>query len=263
MGEATVGFEETLSYLDGIFSWDAGVDEEGKEFGVGEDGGAEAKEAFAGAVVLGEVRDAIGERGWVCGAHCAAKSSHDAAVVEQLMEVGGGSFEGLAIDGVREAVEFGDGFFEEIHGVFDGAFDGTFIVGDAGEDGGVHGFAFEEHAVELGLLGVGGVHEEIKDGQGQFAFDEVGAEGFADLFFVAYEVEAVIINLIDGSKFEAVTVEGFLDVVALAIQSGAELGGDGEEGGGLHFNDAEVFSDGEVEIEAALSLEDFTGADVA
>jgi hypothetical protein len=34
LGEAAVGFEEALGDLDGIFSGDAGVDEEGEEFGV-------------------------------------------------------------------------------------------------------------------------------------------------------------------------------------------------------------------------------------
>ena len=60
LGEAAVGFEEALGDLDGIFSWDAGVDEEGDEFGVGQGSGAEAKEALARAVVPWEVRDAIG-----------------------------------------------------------------------------------------------------------------------------------------------------------------------------------------------------------
>jgi hypothetical protein len=36
LGEAAVGFEEALGDLDGVFAGDAGIDEEGKEFGVGE-----------------------------------------------------------------------------------------------------------------------------------------------------------------------------------------------------------------------------------
>jgi hypothetical protein len=60
LGEAAVGFEEALGDLDGVFSGDAGIDEEGEEFGVGEGCGAEAEKALARAVVPGEVRDAIG-----------------------------------------------------------------------------------------------------------------------------------------------------------------------------------------------------------
>jgi hypothetical protein len=60
LGEAAVGFEKTLGDLDGVFTGDASVDEEGEEFGVGEGCGAEAEEALARAVVPGEVRDAIG-----------------------------------------------------------------------------------------------------------------------------------------------------------------------------------------------------------
>ena len=60
LGEAAVGFEEALGDLDGVFAGDAGVDEEGEEFGVGEGCGAVAEESLARAVVPGEVRDAIG-----------------------------------------------------------------------------------------------------------------------------------------------------------------------------------------------------------
>lgn len=50
--------EEALCHLDGVFSFGAGVDEEGEEFWVGEAACAEFDEAFAWAVVLWEVLDA-------------------------------------------------------------------------------------------------------------------------------------------------------------------------------------------------------------
>lgn len=184
-------------------------------------------------------------------------------MIEEIVEVLGDGVEGLAVFGVWEDVEGVARFDEEVFGVMDGAFDGACVVGDAGEDGGVHGFAFEEHALEFAALGIAGVLQEVEHGQGEFAFGDIGAEGFADGFFVADEVDAVVVDLVGGAEFEAVLAHGLDGGFWLLVEVGAELGGDGEEGGGFHLDDAEVFRHGEAEVETALSLEDFAAGDVA
>jgi hypothetical protein len=63
-------------------------------------------------------------------------------------------------------------------------FDRTFVVGDAGEDAGVHRLAFEEHAAELLLLRLGGAFQQVKDGQRELATGEVSAQRLADGFFI-------------------------------------------------------------------------------
>lgn len=60
LAEAAVGFDQALSDLDGVFAGDAGVDEQGEQFGVRKRGGAKTQEALPWAVVHGQVRDAVG-----------------------------------------------------------------------------------------------------------------------------------------------------------------------------------------------------------
>lgn len=111
-------------------------------------------------------------------------------------------------------------------------------------------------------MGVGGVLHEIEDGEGEFPFHEIGAEGFAGFFFGAAEVEAVVVDLIGGAEEFAVAAHAVLDGDAGAAEPCGEFGGGREEGGRFHADDAEVFGDGEAEVEAALGLEDFAGADL-
>jgi len=53
LAEAAVGFDQALSDLDGVFAGDAGVDEQGEQFGVRKRGGAKTQEALPWAVVHG------------------------------------------------------------------------------------------------------------------------------------------------------------------------------------------------------------------
>ena len=165
--------------------------------------------------------------------------------------------EGIAVWGWGEDVELESGVFEHGGGGGDGGVEGPLFGGflDEGEDGGV--VALEDDLAERVALVWGSLFEEIEDGEGEFAFAEVGAEGFAGFGFVAREVEDIVINLVSGAEAEAEDAEGFDDFWGGLIEEGTELAGDGEEGAGFHLDDFVIIGDGESEVEAALGLDDF------
>jgi hypothetical protein len=55
--DRSVVLQQFAADLDGAAAFHAGAEEEGEQFGVVEGGGAEFRELFAGALVLGEVTD--------------------------------------------------------------------------------------------------------------------------------------------------------------------------------------------------------------
>jgi hypothetical protein len=165
--------------------------------------------------------------------------------------------EGIAVWGWGEDVELESGVFEHVGGGGDGGMEGTLFGGflDEGEDGVV--VALEDDLAESVALVWGSLFEEIEDGEGEFAFAEVGAEGFAGFGFVAREVEDIVIDLVSGAESEAEDAEGFDDFWGGLIEEGPELAGDGEEGAGFHLDNFVIIGDGESEVEAALGLDDF------
>ena len=120
----------------------------------------------------------------------------------------------------------------------------NFRVGDA-----VEAAVCEDGANGL-AIGAGAALERMDDGEGGFAFAEVGGDGFAEDIFGGGEVEDVIDDLegeaevaavLAHAEFDAggrVSVE-FLGFGALA-EGRAELHGDLEEAGGLAINEVEV-----------------------
>ena len=209
----------------------------------------------------GGVSDCGWRRGWGCEPGAGDRLA-GAAAVEERVEVFRDVAEGDGVIVGWEDSEGGAGVDEHLAACGDGAGDGTGVVGDAGEDGEVDGFLAEDERVELTALGVGGVLHEIKNGEREFALNEIGAEGFAGFFFGAAEVETVVVDLIGGAEEFAVATHAVLDGDAGAAEPCGEFGGGREEGGRFHADDAEVFRDGETEVEAALGLEDFAGADL-
>ena len=126
---------------------------------------------------------------------------------------------------------------------FDRALDGTFVVGDASQNGGVHGLAFEQHAVELLLLRIGSAFEEIEDGQRELATGEIGAQCFTDGFFITHDVEAVVVNLVGGAELEAVVTQCRLHGVGLMVESRTQFASGGKKRGGLHLDHLEIIGD--------------------
>ncbi len=53
----------------------------------------------------------------------------------------------------------------------------------------------------LGLL------KEKDDGKSKFTLLEVGAEGFADIFFSTHDIKAIVVDLVDNTKDAAKFVE--------------------------------------------------------
>ena len=162
-----------------------------------------------------------------------------------------------------EDEELESGVFEHGGGGGDGGLEGTLVGGflDEGEDGVV--VALEDDLAECLALVRGSLFEEIEDGEGEFSFAEVGAEGFTGFGFVAREVEDIVINLVSGAEAEAEDAEGFDDFWGGLIEEGPELAGDGEEGAGFHLDNFVIIGDGESEVEAALGLDDFAATDFA
>ena len=78
------------------------------------------------------------------------------ALIEKAVEVADDVIQCLFVRRGGEADQILTGGGEEILGELDGTFDSTFVVGDAGENGGIHRLAFEEHAAEFLLLRLGG-----------------------------------------------------------------------------------------------------------
>ena len=87
-----------------------------------------------------------------------------AALIQQAVKIADDVFESLFVWRGIEADQIGTGFEEHVLREFDSSVNGSFIVGDACKNGGVHGLAFEQHAVELLLLRIGGSFEKIQDG---------------------------------------------------------------------------------------------------
>ena len=81
--------------------------------------------------------------------------------------------------------------------------------------------------------------QKVEDGEGELALAEVGAEGFAGFLLAAGEVEAIVVNLVGGAEAEAERFHRGDDLRRGLVDEGAQLAGGGEEGGGLHFDDAD------------------------
>lgn len=113
------------------------------------------------------------------------------------------------------------------------------------EEGVREGLALVEIGFEGVLLLFGEAFEPFEQWEGEFAFGEVGAEGFADFFFFADEVEAVVVDLVGGTELESEVVHFLFLGFGAAREVGGEGGGGGEERAGFHFDDAEVFGFGE------------------
>ena len=163
----------------------------------------------------------------------------------------------------RQTGEVGAAGIEHADGGVHGRFDGSFVFGDADEYGEIERFLLDDALVELSALAFRGGLEKVENRQGQLALFEVGAEGFADRFFAADEVKAVVIDLIDGAELESVVVEALLGFLIGASEGGGNPRCGGKERAGLHFDDAEVVGLGQSEVEAALGLDDFTFANFA
>lgn len=171
---------------------------------------------------------------------------------------GGEGVEGIAGRGGGKGVEAADGGAEFVLDGAHSAGEGAGGVEIGGELEALVGVAVEEGGVNAFAVLFGGVAAVDQDGKGEFAFGGVGAEGFAGVLGGADEVEAIVVNLVSHAQPGAVFAEGGDGVGGLAGEVTAELGGDAEERGGFHADDAEVFLDGEGEVELAAGLEDFT-----
>ena len=121
----------------------------------------------------------------------------------------------------------------------------------------------EDPAFELFAVGWIAGLEQVEDGEGEFAASQIGAEGFAGSGFVSGDVEAVVVDLVGSTEAKSEGFEVFDGVRLGAVESGTEFGGDGEERPRFHFEDAIVIGDGELEVEAALGLDDFARTDLA
>ena len=102
----------------------------------------------------------------------------------------------------------------------------------------------------------------MEDGKCEFSLLEVGAEGLAGILLAAGEIQAIVVNLVGRAEAEAEGLHRGDDLRRGFVDEGAQLAGGGEEGGGFHLDDAEVIRDAELEVKAALGLDDLAGANI-
>jgi hypothetical protein len=165
-------------------------------------------------------------------------------VGEKLLVAGGdvvGGFgEGLAGGGFGEDAKGGDGFFDEGFGFGAGVGDG-FAGGEELADAldAVVFLGFEEADEEVAVLG-SGVFQEVDHGEGEFAFFDIGAEGFADGFLLAADVEDVVDDLEGEAELFAVESEGVELGLLLGGKHSAEAAAGFGEGGGFAVDDEVV-----------------------
>ena len=82
------------------------------------------------------------------------------------------------------------------------------------------------------------------------------------LFLGAGDVEAVVVDLVSRSEFQTINLHCGDHFGACFADKCTQLCRNGKQGGGLHFDHLEVFADGQIQIESALRLDNFTGANV-
>src|SRR5690606_26444964 len=94
--------------------------------------------------------------------------------------------------------------------------------------------------------GVGGF-TRVEHGQGELAFPEIVADGFADDGGEAAVVEQVVDDLEGAAEAAAVFAHRVGDGLVIRRGAGAGAGGGLEQGGGLGLDDGHVFRDGEID----------------
>ncbi len=104
--------------------------------------------------------------------------------------------------------------------------------------------------------------KEQQDREGEFSFLEVGAERFAGLLLVARDIEDVVVDLVGDAEFRAVGFERADHGGAGLADERAEFAGGREKRGRLHLDDAVVIGGRELQVEAALGLDDLARADL-
>ena len=165
---------------------------------------------------------------------------------------------GVAV--VLDGLEVFDGFRDFGAGDFFGVFQHAGAVDHRGEFGDHGGVVLEEHVADRAEVLAG--LEEKQDREGEFAFLEIGAERFAGFLLATRDVEDVVVDLVGDAEFCAVGFERTDDGGAGLADEGAEFAGGGEKRSGFHLNDAVVVGGRELQVEAALGLDDLAGADL-
>lgn len=105
------------------------------------------------------------------------------------------------------------------------------------------------------------VLQHVDQREGELPFLQIGPECFSRIFFSSKEVETIIIDLVGHSQMIAIGAEGLCPMSRAFVESRRGFAGDAEQGTGFHSDDAEVFGQGEFEIEPALHLQNLARTD--
>jgi hypothetical protein len=184
------------------------------------------------------------------------------AAIDELLDVVSDSEEAIPVGAIVELGQTIGCFVQERSGILKAALDGAFIVCDARKDTRIERLAVDDEPVELGLLGLGGLLDQVDDRKGQFALLQVGPEGLPGICLVSKQIEAVIVDLVSGTKLHTVVPEVLSDSWVIRRDPSGPFSSGSKEGSGLHLDDLEIVFLAQIQVETSLGLDNLASADV-
>src|SRR5476651_1814467 len=88
---------------------------------------------------------------------------------------------------------------------------------------------------------------------------QIGSERLADLGFVSGDIETIVVNLIRRANLSSEILQCTSRLDIGSVQHRAQFSGCRKKRACFHLDDSEIVLDAEMQIEATLRLDDFSG----
>ena len=157
---------------------------------------------------------------------------------------------------VLNAVQLLEAFSNESLGNLFSGIDRACLAKHLGEGLGAFAILVEKDLAQFAHVFAGLEHEE--DRESELPLLKIRAQRFSGFILIAGKVEDVVVDLVSHTEFGAIGLERPNHCRTRLADEGAEFASGCEEGGRLHLDNAVVVRSAELEVVAALGLDDFS-----